>query len=61
MTSTQNLFSGIISAYQCYGVAKATRLIFLTLGVPKAGTLVGKDIYSNEYYENRNDISGDLN
>ncbi|KAJ3250900.1 hypothetical protein HK103_003061 [Boothiomyces macroporosus] len=30
----------------------------LTLSSPKTGTLVGSDFHGNEYYENRNDISG---
>ncbi|KAJ3272014.1 hypothetical protein HDV01_006054 [Terramyces sp. JEL0728] len=32
--------------------------MMLTVSSPKYGTLVGSDFHGNEYFENRNDISG---
>ena len=58
MTSLQNAFSGLWSAYKCYGLSKTVRMVFLTMGTPKIGRIAGTDAMGNEYYENRNDVSG---
>ncbi|KAJ3402119.1 NADH dehydrogenase 1 alpha subcomplex subunit 12 ndufa12/DAP13 [Chytriomyces hyalinus] len=48
---------GTLKAVQTHGIRKTFKQI-VTLDTPKVGTLVGKDQFGNEYYENRMDVMG---
>ncbi|KAI9329256.1 NADH ubiquinone oxidoreductase subunit NDUFA12-domain-containing protein [Obelidium mucronatum] len=57
MSSWNNLITATLQAVKAHGV-KRTFWQILTVDTPKVGTLVGKDQFGNEYYENRQDMMG---
>ncbi|KAI8621640.1 NADH ubiquinone oxidoreductase subunit NDUFA12-domain-containing protein [Chytriomyces sp. MP71] len=57
MSSWNNVALATLQAVRAHGLFKTFKQI-VTLDTPKVGTLVGKDQFGNEYYENRKDVMG---
>ncbi|TPX34557.1 hypothetical protein SmJEL517_g02798 [Synchytrium microbalum] len=52
-----NAFYAQWQAYRTHGLKK-TMYQMLIMDYARAGTLVGKDSFGNEYYEDKNDVAG---
>ena len=58
MSSRQNHITALLGCIKQHGLKKALVQTMIIMGFPKYGKLIGVDRFGNEYYENKQDVSG---